>query len=132
MIQEILDYDLYDDKEISKYYYVSRILNSRASLGFIVDDTGSMGPTINDVKNAIARVIESVESTPYATPEECMLVTFGDPNVGTPFVTWDPADILAKVNAITASGVDDCPGDGWAGGGGGKYGIRRCQRLFIN
>jgi hypothetical protein len=109
VIQEILDYDLYDDKEISKYYYVSRILNSRASLGFVVDDTGSMGPTINGVKNAIARVIERVESTPYATPEEYMLVTFGDPNVGTPFVTWDPADILAKVNAITASGGDDCP-----------------------
>ena len=109
VIQEILDYDLYDDKEISNYYYVSRILNSRATLGFVIDDTGSMGPTINGVKNAIARVIERVRDIPYVTPEEYMLVTFGDPNVGTPFVSWDPDDILAKVSAITASGGDDCP-----------------------
>lgn len=109
VIQDILDYDNYNDKTISKYVYVRRILNSRATLGFVIDDTGSMGPSIAGVKQAIANIIAKVESTPYATPEEYMLVTFGDPTVGTPFVSPDPSDILAKVNAISASGGGDCP-----------------------
>lgn len=107
VIKEILDYDLYDDKEISKYFYIKRILNSQATLGFVIDDTGSMGPTISGVKNAIARVIETVQNTSYVTPEEYMLVTFGDPNVGTPFVSWDPDDILERISAITPTGGGD-------------------------
>lgn len=109
VIQDILNYDSYNDKTISKYVYIRRILNSRATLGFVIDDTGSMGPSIAGVKQAITRVIEKVESLPYVTPEEYMLVTFGDPNVGTPFVSPDPDDILARINAISPSGGGDCP-----------------------
>ena len=109
VIQDILNYDYYNDKTISKYVYIRRILNSRATLGFVIDDTGSMGPSIAGVKQAIARVIEKVKNLPYVTPEEYMLVTFGDPNVGTPFVSPDPDDILARINAISPSGGGDCP-----------------------
>ena len=109
VIQDILDYDNYNDKTISNYDYIRKILNSRATLGFVIDDTSSMGPSIKGVKQAIAKIIAKVESIPYVTPEEYMLVTFGDPTVGTPFVSSDPNDILAKVNAISASGGGDCP-----------------------
>lgn len=109
VMQEILAYDLYEDKTISKYVYVSKIMNSRATLGFVVDDTGSMGPTISGVKSAIARVIETVQRVDYITPEEYMLVVYGDPDVGTPRVTWDADDILTWINAITPGGGGDCP-----------------------
>jgi len=109
VMQEILAYGLYDDKTISKYVYVSKIMNSRATLGFVVDDTGSMGPTISGVKSAISRVIETVQRVDYITPEEYMLVVYGDPDVGTPRVTWDPEDILAWISAITPGGGGDCP-----------------------
>lgn len=88
---------------------ILKLLNVRGSLGFVIDDTASMGPTLSGVKNSVVRIVNRVKDIPLVSPEEYLLVRFGDPDVGAPFITEDPNALLAGVNALDPVGGDDCP-----------------------
>lgn len=77
------------------------------TLAFVVDDTGSMGTDIDGVKSAVRSIVSAAEAA-GETPEY-LLVRFGDPDIGDPFVTTDSAAFLGAVDALSAGGGGDCP-----------------------
>jgi hypothetical protein len=88
---------------------ILKLLNVRGSLGFVIDDTASMGPTLSGVKKSVTRIVNRVKDIPMVSPEEYLLVRFGDPDVWVPFTTEDPNALLTMVNALDPSGGGDCP-----------------------
>jgi von Willebrand factor A domain-containing protein 7 len=88
---------------------LAALLDLRGTIGFVVDDTGSMGPEISGVRAAISRVVNLLAGSPERKPDEWLLERFGDPDVGTPFVTPDASALLAAANALQAAGGGDCP-----------------------
>lgn len=89
-------------------------MDVRPPVGFVIDDTGSMGPTIRGVQSAIASLVQSLEAADSA-PDQYVLVTFGDPEVGSAFVTSDGSQIVNQVNNISPRGGGDCPEFAMAG-----------------
>jgi hypothetical protein len=77
------------------------------TLAFVVDDTGSMSEDIAGVRSAVRSIVTAAEAA-GETPEY-LLVRFGDPDVGDPFVTTDSAAFLAQVDSLSAGGGGDCP-----------------------
>src|SRR2546427_6325080 len=77
------------------------------TLAFVVDDTGSMGEDIAGVQRAVRTIVNTAQAE-GETPEY-LLVRFGDPDIGEPFVTTDPDAFLAQVDALSPSGGGDCP-----------------------
>ena len=57
----------------------------------------------------MANIVKRVDDIPLVSPDEYLLVRFGDPDVGTPFVTSNAEELLQQVNAISPSGGGDCP-----------------------
>jgi hypothetical protein len=78
------------------------------TLAMAIDDTGSMGPTINQVKAQATQIVNGVAGTDNE-PEQYLLVRFGDPDVGPPFETGDAAAFVGQVNSLFPSGGGDCP-----------------------
>lgn len=87
---------------------IKALMGINGTLGMVVDDTGSMGNDINQVKNQVAAIVASVRGGAKA-PDEYLLVRFGDPDVGPPFKTTNPDAYLARVGTLFASGGGDCP-----------------------
>jgi hypothetical protein len=87
---------------------IRAFLDVRGAVGFVVDDTGSMGDVIAGVKSSIARIVTAVRASPNQ-PDRYLLVRFGDPDVGDAFVTPDASALLARANALSAGGGGDCP-----------------------
>lgn len=87
---------------------IRAFMDIRGTLGFVVDDTGSMGPDIAGVRAAVQQIVNRVAGTEDA-PDNYVLVRFGDPDVGAPFKTSNPAALLSAVNALFPSGGGDCP-----------------------
>jgi hypothetical protein len=87
---------------------IKALMGINGTLGMVVDDTGSMGTDINQVKNQVTAIVASVRDGAKA-PDEYLLVRFGDPDVGPAFTTTDPDAYLARVRALFASGGGDCP-----------------------
>ena len=83
-------------------------MDVRAPVGFVIDNTGSMQPTINGVKNAVSTMVNFLKLID-SEPDQYVLVVFGDPNVSLPFVTSNGDALIAQVNTIVAGGGDDCP-----------------------
>lgn len=81
---------------------------ANGTLGVVIDDTGSMGPEISQVKNQVAQIVNRVRGTDDE-PKQYLLVRFGDPSVGPPSTTSDPDVFLGRVNALSPSGGGDCP-----------------------
>lgn len=54
---------------------------NRGSLTFVIDDTLSMGPTIQEVKKASLKIMDIVFSKPTTPIEDIVLVTFNDPSM---------------------------------------------------
>ena len=77
------------------------------TLAFVVDDTGSMGEDIAGVQRAVRTIVNTAQ-VEGETPEY-LLLRFGDPDIGEPFVTMDPAAFLAQVDALSPGGGGDCP-----------------------
>ena len=73
---------------------IKAFLDVRGAIGFVVDDTGSMGGVISGVKSAIANIVTTVSGSSNP-PDRYVLVRFGDPDVGE-----------ALVNAIKLSESD--------------------------
>jgi hypothetical protein len=88
---------------------VSALMDLKGTLGFIIDDTGSMGEEISGVKETVARIINETRNNPDAQPDDYLLVRFGDPDVGSAFVTQSADALLGAVNALSAHGGGDCP-----------------------
>jgi len=87
---------------------IKALMGINGTLGMVVDDTGSMGGDINQVKAQVSAIVASVRGGAKA-PDEYLLVRFGDPDVGPPFTTTDPDAYLGRVGALFASGGGDCP-----------------------
>ncbi len=77
------------------------------TLAFVVDDTGSMSADIAGVRSIVNALVTAAEAA-GETPEY-LLVRFGDPDIGEPFVTTDAAAFRAQVNSLSAGGGGDCP-----------------------
>ncbi len=87
---------------------IKALMGIKGTLGMVIDDTGSMGPSINQVKAQVAAIVNSVVGTDNE-PDEYLLETFNDPDVGTPLITTDATAFLAAVNAVTPHAGGDCP-----------------------
>ena len=87
---------------------IRALMDIRGTLGFVIDDTGSMGSTIAGVKSAVGQIVTSVQD-PKKQPDNYLLETFNDPSIGSPFITTDANALLAAVNAIFVNGGGDCP-----------------------
>jgi von Willebrand factor A domain-containing protein 7 len=87
---------------------IKAFMDVRGTLGFVVDDTGSMGPDIAGVKAVVQQIVGAVAGTDDA-PDHYLLVRFGDPDIGAPFKTSNPSALLAAVNALSPDGGGDCP-----------------------
>jgi hypothetical protein len=87
---------------------IKALMRINGTLGMVIDDTGSMGGSISRVKQQVSAIVTSIGVTELQ-PDEYLLVRFGDPDVGPPFVTTDPGAYLARVNSLFASGGGDCP-----------------------
>jgi hypothetical protein len=79
-----------------------------STLGMVIDDTGSMGDEIAQVKALVQQIVAGVAGTP-GEPAEYLLVRFGDPDVGPAFRTNNSASFLTQVAALTTGGGGDCP-----------------------
>ncbi len=87
---------------------IRAFMDIHGTLGFVIDDTGSMGTEISGVRTSVNQIIASVAGTDDK-PDNYLLVRFGDPSVGSAFVTTDPNALLSAVNAISVGGGGDCP-----------------------
>lgn len=91
---------------------IMEFMGSSGSIGFIIDDTGSMGAEIDGVKSLIRQIIAESEANRAAgtvVPTNYLMIRYGDPDVGSPVVTKDPNALLASVNALYPHGGGDCP-----------------------
>lgn len=87
---------------------IRAFLDVRGAIGFVVDDTGSMGGVIAGVKASIANIVTSVRNS-KTPPDRYVLVNFGDPFVGEAYVTDSADALLSRANTLVASGGGDCP-----------------------
>jgi len=87
---------------------IKALMGINGTLGMVIDDTGSMGEEIGQVKAQVASIVTSIGVTDDA-PEEYLLVRFGDPDVGPPFVTSDSGAYLSRINSLFPGGGGDCP-----------------------
>ena len=88
---------------------IRAFMDVKGSLGFVIDDTGSMGGIISGVKNQVSRIVSLVSDDPKKAPDKYVLVRFGDPDVGSAFITEDAASLKNAVNSLFAHGGGDCP-----------------------
>jgi hypothetical protein len=91
-----------NDKAIRAY------MDVQGTLGFIIDDTGSMGGIIDGVKSVVGNIVNTVATSDHQ-PDEYLMVRFGDPDVGSAVTSPNASDILAAVNGLVANGGGDCP-----------------------
>ncbi len=109
---------------------IRALMDAHGTLGFIIDDTGSMGPVINGVRTAVGQIVAAAQD-PSTQPDDYLLETFNDPSIGTPFLTNDPAALLSAVNAIRVTGGGDCPELSQAGLLAGIAAARDGSKLYF-
>jgi len=78
------------------------------TLGIVMDTSGSMGPIQAQVKSAVDQIVNGLVGT-EDEPGAYLLMPFNDPGVGPVTKTSDKDVFLREVNALSASGGDDCP-----------------------
>ncbi|MBE8988348.1 hypothetical protein [Nostoc sp. LEGE 12450] len=103
-LNQILD----DSRVAGNAKAIKALMDIKGTLGVIIDDTGSMGGIINQVKTQVAQITNTVRGTDNE-PSQYLLVRFGDPDVGNAFVTGDADAFVGAVNALSAGGGGDCP-----------------------
>lgn len=101
--QQILDEIAGNDKA------VSALLDVRGTCAFVIDDTGSMGTEIAGVKQMVTSLVNSLASDPQKAPTNWALLRFGDPDIGSAFVTSNVSQLLSAVNGLGVGGGGDCP-----------------------
>jgi hypothetical protein len=85
------------------------LLDVRGTTAFIIDDTGSMGGTIDGVKSIVGQIVTTLNNDPDLKPTNWLLERFNDPDYGPPLVTDEASVLLGGVNALSAHGGGDCP-----------------------
>ncbi|XP_052084991.1 von Willebrand factor A domain-containing protein 7-like [Mytilus californianus] len=81
----------------------------QASFGFVIDDTGSMGPIIAQVRKACIDFVTNVLGTPNA-PSNYILVTYNDPERHRlRLMTENGVDMISALDNVTVNGGGDCP-----------------------
>ncbi len=88
---------------------VSALLDIKGSIGFVIDDTGSMGDEIDGVKIVVEGIVRTLDLFPLSRPDNWLLERFGDPDFGPAFVTDSADELLNAVDALYAHGGGDCP-----------------------
>ncbi len=96
--------------------------NANKDIIFVIDTTGSMGDDIAAVKTYVKGelqrsakrygryiLLQHNYSTSTIYIWRFVLETFGDPEVGVPYITSNVDDFLAQVEGIVVSGGGDCP-----------------------
>ncbi len=106
IIQKILANGSLDDR--GKFKALAALMDVKPTLGFVIDDTGSMTPVIDQVKAQVRAIVTGVRGTDHE-PSEYLLQTFNDPGVPTAFKTSDADAFLSALDSVTAHGGDDCP-----------------------
>ncbi|XP_052084364.1 von Willebrand factor A domain-containing protein 7-like [Mytilus californianus] len=81
----------------------------KASLAFVIDDTGSMGNNIAQVQDACVDIITDVlDST--NEPSDYILVTFNDPDTHIHrLTTTNGLEMIEKLESLIVYGGGDCP-----------------------
>ena len=102
-IDGILDELAGDDKALTA------LLDVRGTLAFVIDNTGSMGNSLNGVKQTVSAMVAEAAANPDLAPENYLLEVFGDPYISFPLVTNNAAAFQSAVSAIYPNGGGDCP-----------------------
>lgn len=84
------------------------LLGAGPALTISIDTTGSMGSIIQSVKTQAIAIVDARLGTDEE-PSKYILAPFNDPSVGPVTVTDDPNVFKSAINALSASGGDDCP-----------------------
>ncbi len=86
------------------------------TLGFVIDDTGSMGSEIDGVIASVQRLIQRAAALPEdRRPGQYLLVRYGDASATVAALTDDPNVLLGRLRSIVPSGGGDCPEAAMAG-----------------
>ncbi|CAH2055787.1 unnamed protein product, partial [Iphiclides podalirius] len=83
--------------------------NPKNSLVFVIDDTGSMGDDIQQVRYAAKLIFHSVMSSNVSQIGNFVLVTFNDPDIRPAFITFNEGDFIAALDKIIPHGGGLCP-----------------------
>lgn len=102
-VQQIIDEIAGNEKAISA------LLDIKGTIGFVIDDTGSMGEEIGGVKLVVAAIVRALNALPSLRPDNWLLERFNDPDFVPPFVTDSADALLTAVNALRAHLGGDCP-----------------------
>jgi len=88
---------------------IAALFDVKGTIGFVIDDTGSMGSTINGVKTLVGFIVHTINVLPSQRPDNWLLERFGDPGFGPAFVTESADTLLGAVGGLSANGGGDCP-----------------------
>jgi hypothetical protein len=103
-VQQILG----DPRVTNNERAIKLLMGLGGSLGIVIDDTGSMGEEIGQVKAQVNQIVASVRGTDKE-PTDYVLVRYGDPDVGPAVAKTNADEFLAAVNALSPGGGGDCP-----------------------
>ncbi|XP_026323130.1 hemicentin-1-like [Hyposmocoma kahamanoa] len=84
-------------------------LNSKSSLTFVIDDTGSMSNEIRQVKEGAKSIFDTVMNSNSSQIEDFILVTFNDPSIKHRITTKNLAGFKNALDFINVYGGGDCP-----------------------
>ncbi|MCC8669550.1 MULTISPECIES: pre-peptidase C-terminal domain-containing protein [Xanthomonas] len=89
---------------------LAALFDVKGSLGFLIDTTTSMSPSIAGVTSTVEKIIADVQQDADLAPDSYVLTTFGDPYVDAPVFTSDPQELLGALRSISLhGGGTDCP-----------------------
>jgi hypothetical protein len=110
---------------------VRTLMGVHPSVGFVVDDTGSMGRYINGVRGSIYTLGAEAAADPTNAPDRFLLQTFNDPTVGYPWTYASYPELMTGVNAINPHEGGDCPELAMAGLISATRAIRSGSTLYV-
>lgn len=102
-LQQIIDAVKTDESAVRAF------LGVRSSVGFVIDDSGSMGRYINGVNGSVYTLGQEAIADPSNAPDRFVLQTFNDPTIGSPQVYSDYSALQSALYAIRPVGGGDCP-----------------------
>jgi hypothetical protein len=102
-LQQVIDAVKGDESAVRAFMGV------RSSVGFVIDDSGSMGRYINGVNGSVYTLGQEAIADPSNAPDRFVLQTFNDPTIGSPQVYSDYSGLQSALYAIRPVGGGDCP-----------------------
>ncbi|XP_071140760.1 uncharacterized protein [Mytilus edulis] len=104
------DIGIINELQVDKFIQIFGLVKRyQTSFGFVIDDTGSMGPIIAQVRKACIDIVTNVLGTANA-PSNYILVTFNDPEKHMHRLTTENGvEMISALDNITVNGGGDCP-----------------------